>query len=254
MKDVPAKGASISNIEEAATSHSRRAEDDSFSTTVEAVTAVFGDRTRREIYIFVRDNDEATVAVVAEQFSLHPNVARHHLDKLAAAGYLEASLVRAKGPRVGRPSKSYSASTKQPTMEVPPRRDDLLVTLLAKTIALIDPKEAERVAEEVGEQYGRNLAKGLSPECRQRSIRASLSVVADALTAHGFAAHAEARGASLAIISDHCPFGNAASQSPVICAVDRGIIKGMLASLSGQSVDIMTSSKARGDRACAVVV
>ena len=31
--------------------------------------------------------------------------------------------------------------------------------------------------------------------------------VADALTAHGFAAHAEGRNDQLRIINNHCPFG-----------------------------------------------
>jgi hypothetical protein len=36
--------------------------------------------------------------------------------------------------------------------------------------------------------------------------------------------------------------------------VDRGIVKGMLGGLSGQRVTVTTSSKARGDDACAAVV
>ena len=35
-----------------------------------------------------------TAAEVAERFDLHPNVARHHLDKLAGGGYLEVAVAR----------------------------------------------------------------------------------------------------------------------------------------------------------------
>ena len=57
--------------------------------------------TRRGIYLFCRehagpDSDGVTAAQVAEQFGLHPNVARHHLDKLAAGGYLEVAIERAR--------------------------------------------------------------------------------------------------------------------------------------------------------------
>ncbi|HWI02476.1 MAG TPA: aminotransferase class V-fold PLP-dependent enzyme, partial [Acidimicrobiales bacterium] len=41
---------------------------------------------------------------------------------------------------------------------------------------------------------------------------------------------------ALAIVSEQCPFGGAAVQHPVICAVDRGIVKGMLESLYGDTV------------------
>ncbi|MEY2468849.1 MAG: hypothetical protein QOF21_1547, partial [Actinomycetota bacterium] len=65
------------------------------------------------------------------------------------------------------------------------------------------------MAESVGEEYGRSLAERMSPGDVHRSFKSALAAVADALTAHGFAAHAEARGTSLAIISDQCPFGAA---------------------------------------------
>ena len=59
-------------------------------------------------------------------------------------------------------------------------------------------------------------------------MKAALATVADALTAHGFAAHAESRGKVLTIVNDHCPFGEAAQQFPhVVCAVDRGMIRGL---------------------------
>ena len=75
---------------------------------------------------------------------------------------------------------------------------------------------------------------------RHRSFQAALHAVADALTAHGFAAHAERNGEQLRIVSEHCPFGGAAIEHPVICAVDRGMVQGMLGALYGQ--DLMTET------------
>jgi predicted ArsR family transcriptional regulator len=53
--------------------------------------------------------------------------------------------------------------------------------------------------------------------------------VADALTAHGFASHAE----DLNIVNENCPFGGVVIEHPVICAVDRGMVRGMLETLYG---------------------
>ena len=54
-----------------------------------AITSAFGDPTRRAVYLFARDYETGvTAAQVAAKFDVHPNVARHHLDKLAAGGYL----------------------------------------------------------------------------------------------------------------------------------------------------------------------
>ena len=139
-------------------------------------------------------------------------------------------------------------------LEFPTRRDDLLINLLGRALAMLAPDEAEAMAEEVGEAYGLGLAAHMSPGEGQRSVRAALHAIAGALTAHGFAAHAEARGGSLALIREQCPFFDAAVQHPVICAVDRGIVRGMLAGLYGDAVPSRQSSRALGDPACVTVV
>ena len=226
-----------------------------FAAGVAAATAAFGDPTRREIYLAARGQERGlTAAEVAERFKLHPNVARHHLDKLAAGGYVEVHVERLGGAGAGRPSKRYRVTAKQVDLEFPARRDDLLVTLLGRTLALVPEEEAAAMAEQVGEEYGRSLARSMAPDDGHRSFRVALHAVADALTAHGFAAHAEPRGESLAIISEQCPFGDAAVQHPVMCAVDRGIVRGMLGALYGDTVPETSASRPQGDQVCVTLV
>jgi predicted ArsR family transcriptional regulator len=231
-----------------------------FSATVAAVTSAFGDPTRREIYLYVRSHPGTTASEVAAAFSLHPNVARHHLDRLSAGGYLAVSLERPPTAGAGRPSKRYRAAAgpgADPTLDLT-HRDDLLVSLLAEALELLGPDEAERMAERVGEEHGRVLAERMEPGEGQRSLRSAMHAIADALTAHGFAAHAEDRGESTAVVAENCPFGDAAAQHPVICAVDRGMVRGLLAGLCGQEADapisVVLSSRARGDDACTALV
>jgi predicted ArsR family transcriptional regulator len=225
-------------------------DDARFSAAVAAVTSAFGDPTRRDIYLFARESERGvTAAEVAERFELHANVARHHLDKLAAGGYLDVHVERG-GGGAGRPSKRYRSAAKDVDFDFGARRDDLLVTMLGRALALIPAEQAESMAEQVGEEYGRALAEHMAPGEGHRTFRNALHAVADALTAHGFAAHAEARGGSLAIIAEQCPFGETATQHPVICAVDRGMVRGMLAGLYGDAEPTTTASRALGDDAC----
>ncbi|HVL93519.1 MAG TPA: helix-turn-helix domain-containing protein [Acidimicrobiales bacterium] len=228
-------------------------DDAEFSAAVAAVTSAFGDPTRRAIYLLARDNAlGVTAGEVAERFALHANVARHHLDKLAAGGYLDVHVDRPESGGAGRPSKRYRVTEKP--LVFPARRDDLLVTLLGRALALVPVGQAQAMAEEVGMEYGLALARQMSPGDTHRSFRAALHAVADALTAHGFAAHAEARGSSLAIVAEQCPFGDTATQHPVICAVDRGMVRGMLSGLYGETDPSTTASRANGDDACVTAV
>jgi len=232
---------------------------DEFSAAVSAVTSAFGDPTRRDIYLFVRAGKEgATAAEVADRFDLHPNVARHHLEKLTAGGYLTVELARHE--TAGRPSKRYRAGELDTSLNFPPRRDDLLATLLARALEILDADEAAAMAEEVGYEYGVSIAARMTPEpgdaagaalAGHRSVRAALATVADALTAHGFAAHAEASGGALQIVAEQCPFGDAAKKYPhVVCSVDRGMIRGMLAGLYGETYPLFTESRPAGDDHC----
>lgn len=229
-------------------------QDAAFSAAVAAITSAFGDSTRRQIYLAAREEDGATAAGIAARFGLHPNVARHHLDKLAAGGYLQVTVEHG-GTGAGRPSKRYSVTPHELDLALGPNppRDDLVVRLLARALTLIDPAEAECMAEAVGEEYGRSLAAQMAPADSKRSIRAAMHAVADALTAHGFAAHSEAGAATPAIVAENCPFGEIAMSNPVICAVDRGMVRGLLDGLCGDPVPVRMSSRARGDAACSAV-
>ncbi len=220
-----------------------------FASAVTAITSAFGDPTRREIYLFAHSSDQGvTASEVAEQFALHANVARHHLDKLAAGGYLEITTVRGAGG-AGRPSKRYRTASDEVTLDVPVRQDDVIVELLGRALSELGPERASALAEEVGEQYGRTMASAMGDQTT-RSFRSALHAVADALSAHGFAAHAEKEGNALRIVSEHCPFGDAAIEHPVICAVDRGMVKGMLGTLYGETNVEVMSSVPGGDQHC----
>jgi predicted ArsR family transcriptional regulator len=227
-------------------------EDSAFSAAVAAITSAFGDATRRKIYLYAKEGGGVTAGEVAARFELHPNVARHHLDKLAAGGYLDVTVDHG-GSGAGRPSKRYKVGATDVSLVTPPPRDELVVRLLARALAMLDPRDAACMAEVVGEEYGRTLAQQMAPEDSQRSTRAAMQAVADALTAHGFAAHTEEREETTSIVAENCPFGAIAMSNPVICAVDRGMVKGLLAGLCGDEVPVRMSSRARGDETCAAI-
>ncbi|MGF1597728.1 MAG: helix-turn-helix transcriptional regulator [Acidimicrobiales bacterium] len=221
-----------------------------FGNLVNAITSAFGDPTRRAIYLLIHERPEGvTASEVAEATGLHANVARHHLDKLVGGSYVEVSQRQSTG--AGRPAKVYRATDPGLHLEFEVGHDDILVTLLGRALSRLPETEAAAMAEEVGLLFGQRMAASMGSSIdSQRSFRSALHVVADALSAHGFAAHAERHGDELRIVSGHCPFGDVAIEHPVICAVDRGMVKGLLSSLYGETEVALSASVAQGDDEC----
>jgi predicted ArsR family transcriptional regulator len=223
-----------------------------FGAAVTAITSAFGDPTRRDIYLHAREAAAGlTAAEAADRFDLHPNVARHHLDKLASGGYLEVAVERPEGASAGRPSKHYRVADPGTPLELPIRQDTVLIGLLGRALALLPSDQAEAMAEEVGAEVGRSMAESIGADEVHKSFQSAMYAVADALTAHGFAARAERTGGNqLRIVSEHCPFGGAPIEHPVICAVDRGLVRGMLGALYGEAETDLSASLPMGDSVC----
>ena len=227
-----------------------------FASIVTAITGAFGDPTRREIYLHIRECEEGiNASQIAEEFNLHPNVARHHLDKLLSGGYLEVSLKKSTGSTAGRPSKTYKISNPDQPLNLDVRRDSILISLLARTLSMLPSEEAEKLAEEVGSEVGRSMAESLGIKETQRSFRSATDAIVDALISHGFSARAEqSENGQLRILSEHCPFGSMPIEHPVICAVDRGLVRGMLSVLYGEVKTDLTSSLPMGNEICVTEV
>jgi predicted ArsR family transcriptional regulator len=226
-------------------------DDGDFSAAVAALSSAFGDPSRRSIYLYLRSNPHSSVGELAKAFELHPNVVRHHLERLVAGGHVAVEApTRSAG--AGRPAKRYSAITEDLSLDIGSRRDDLLVALLERSLELLGPEQAEIMASEVGEAYGRSLASKMEPGDGTRSVQAAMSSIAQTLTAHGFAARAELDQGGHSIVSENCPFGDAAAHHPVLCAVDRGMVSGLLQGLGvGDGTSkVQLSSRARGDDDC----
>lgn len=198
------------------------------------LTSALGDPTRRAIYVAVRESSEPmTTSRVADLFEIHPNVARHHLDKLAADGWLVVSQRRPSGkggPGAGRPAKTYEASKREVSIHFSPRRYELLVDLLMRVLARVAPQDVSRIAQEVGFEYGRELAFEIgAPE--DAGYPEAVQAVAVAMTGLGFSMDPDVEGQRL--LTSHCPFGEAASDHPdIVCSLDRGIVTGLVGALA----------------------
>jgi predicted ArsR family transcriptional regulator len=234
------------------TQHDNDVDPELFSANITSLTHSFGDNTRRKIYFFVRENPGATAADLSSHCHVHANVVRHHLERLAEGGNVTYDNVRK--TTVGRPAKGYRVIDDTLVLDGSMRRDALLVALLEMALERLGPDAAEQMSHDVGVDYGRTLGAAVMPTDSSRSVKTAMASIAGLLTAHGFAARAEEHELEQSVVSENCPFGSAAQHHPVLCAVDRGLISGMLEGLGAERTTVTLTSRARGDEVCRVTV
>ena len=180
---------------------------------------------------------------------MHANVVRHHLERLTEGGYVTYDNVRK--TTVGRPAKGYRVVDESVVMEGSIRRDALLVTLLEMALERLGPEASEQMAHDVGLEYGHTLVDAVGTSDTTRTVKTAMISIAGLLTAHGFAARAESDDSRVGRLGQ-LPLRSAAQHHPVLCAVDRGLVSGMLEGFGVDCTTVTLTSKALGDDACRV--
>jgi predicted ArsR family transcriptional regulator len=225
-----------------------------FERTIGDLAASLGDPTRRGIYITARQSaGPVTAGEIARAFGIHPNVARHHLDRLVEDGYLEVVPRDAEGRPggAGRPAKGYAPTDKEILVSYPARRYDLLAELLVRVLERVAPDDAADAAEQVGREYGRELAAQVGmPE--EEGFADAVRAVISAMAGVGFDISADDEQR---LLTSHCPFGTAAANHPeVVCRIDQGIVRGLLDAAGAAPKPVTVSPHSDADEACVTEV
>lgn len=223
------------------------------------VSAVLGDPTRYNIYQYVlAAPGPVHVTDVARRFSLHPNVARMHLGKLAEIGLL---LCRTeKSGKGGRPSYVYTPSGSAVSLTVPARDFQLLADLLVQSLALLGDGGREAV-EQIGLTFGRRLgrealqklAPALAAANGSTGPAALLEACAIALNRLGLSAHVvEGAGGKPNLVLRSCGFQEVASAHPdQVCHLCKAMVEGVARTCGEAQPDITQAGTVpKGDKEC----
>lgn len=191
---------------------------------------VFGDSTRRSIFIYLRRAREPlTASQVADEFGLHRTVARAHLEKLGEVGLLvTGTRRRASG---GRPAKTYEISDERLEVMVPPRRYERLSRNLLRLIATqLDPSAVEAAAFALGREFGEETAAAIAGDHERAPARLAPHAVATWMDESGYDVKvSESASGGLVIEVHNCVYSELAKEFPtIVCPLDRGTLCGML--------------------------
>ena len=198
-----------------------------FESQIEEITGALGDATRRGIYIMVREShDPITAGQISESFQIHPNVARHHLDKLHADGFIRLSTRPIEKPTAGRPAKRYEVTDKSVSVQYSSHKYDRLAELLARVIDELDDGRSADVAHDVGRRYGRELGAEIGLPHDEGFEMAALAVARSMM---GSGLGASTVPSENRIIAQFCPLCDTGTNQPdVVRQIDQGIVQGLL--------------------------
>jgi len=180
------------------------------------------DPARRHAYLAVRQAAEPpTRAEVAQEVGISVELAAFPLEKLVEHAWLEATYDRPGGrPRAGRPPKRYRAAPVDLEVTIPPRRYDLVASILAAAVAEGANAPAADKVGEVARRRGAAVAAAARKRGRA-SGREPLALLAEL----GY----EPREHGGRVVLRNCPFHLAAEDTPaVVCAMNAAFVRGVL--------------------------
>ncbi|TDE46489.1 transcriptional regulator [Nonomuraea mesophila] len=173
--------------------------------------------TRARVARLILERGPVTAGALGERLGLTPAAVRRHLDVLLADGMIEPRMARPRGQRGrGRPAKLF-AITDAGRSAFEHAYDDLAGSALRFL--------AERMGDEAVADFARSqvssLLKRLEPVMRTVPADQRVQVLAQALSAEGYAASAsKAKSGGDQLCQHHCPVAHAAAEFPQLCEAE----------------------------------
>lgn len=190
------------------------------------VISLLDDPVRRRLYDWIVSQarpvgrEEAAAAL-----KITRPLAAFHLDKLAAAGLLDADYRRLTGrvgPGAGRPARVYWRASRDFNVTLPTRQYERAAEIFASALERLDEAtvraELEAAASRLGEELGSKPARGVP---RRRLL--------STLQAAGYEPHPDERGT---IRLRNCPFDALVDRHrPLVCGTNLAFAQGLARSV-----------------------
>lgn len=200
------------------------------------ITNVLSDPTRYYIYQYItKRHKEVTVQEIAENFEIHPNVARLHLSKLEDVNMLVSDTQ--KTGKGGRPSRLYRLSDDVIQLHFPFRDYQLLSKITMQTMLSLG-EAGKQALYETGKKFGQELVEQEINSSFQNnaalSFEQKMHIMRNAATMAGFYPEFETNEDKTKIYFQifNCPFKEVATDhTESVCNMHFEFLKGMFESL-----------------------
>ncbi|MEO4052396.1 helix-turn-helix domain-containing protein [Solibacillus sp. CAU 1738] len=200
------------------------------------ITSTLADETRYQIYEYMlKHKKNFTVQNIADEFSIHPNVARLHLTKLHEINVITADYV--KTGKGGRPGRVYKTTEQGVSLTFPKRDEPLLLNWLLQLVDTLGEEAIEKV-QEISYSDGHAMMKTmmLSKEVRSnaQTFDEKIKLLTDSAAMIGYTPVVEQVGnvKKIQFVIYNCPFQNQLpTYSKISCLLHESYLRGQVDAL-----------------------
>lgn len=219
------------------------------------ITSTLADETRFQIYEFMlQHKKEYNVQEIADQFSIHPNVSRLHLTKLADINVITADYM--KTGKGGRPGRVYKINEEGISLTFPKRDEPLLFQWLLQLVQdLGEPAidKGKEISYKDGFKSMKELINSTSSPKKQLSFEKKIELLTQSAALIGYVPQIVQNGDNQKIHFSiyNCPFHHQLQlYDTVVCTFHESYLRGQIDSLFSKAEFIQFESIVRNCSHC----
>lgn len=211
------------------------------------ITSTLADETRFQIYEFMlQQKKEYNVQEIADQFNIHPNVARLHLTKLADIKVITADYI--KTGKGGRPGRVYKVADEGISLTFPKRQESKLFQWLLQLVnELGEPaiKTGKKISYEDGFTSMEELIHSTGSEVTSLSFENKIECLTSSAALIGYVPQIIDQDEHKKILFSiyNCPFHHQLDiYGKAVCAMHEAYLRGQVDALFPNSTFIQMES------------
>ncbi|MCZ8534813.1 helix-turn-helix transcriptional regulator [Psychrobacillus psychrodurans] len=206
------------------------------------LTNALADETRYSIYQYiVKQVQSVNVQQIADQFGIHPNVARLHLTKLNESKLITSELLN--NNKGGRPARIYSLADQPIYLSFPKQENHLLLEWLLELVETMGIEALEK-AKNISYTSGHNsIHQSLLAE---QSFDQKIELLSVAALSVGYIPNITNKDDKQIITFSiyNCPYKGQLSNHPhIICSIHESFLKGQFDALFPNNEFVQLESK-----------
>ncbi|MBY0122402.1 metalloregulator ArsR/SmtB family transcription factor [Bacillus sp. S/N-304-OC-R1] len=219
------------------------------------ITNVLSDPTRYYIYQYItKKHKDVTVQEIADNFEIHPNVARLHLSKLEDVNMLTSETQ--KTGKGGRPSRLYRLSDDVIQLHFPYRDYQLLSKIAMQTLLSLGDV-AKQALYDTGKKFGHELIEQETSRSNlfneALSFEQKLNIIRNAAIMSGFHPEFEVEEDQSKVFFQifNCPFKEVSEDYEAsVCNMHAEFLKGMFEALFSSVELVEKANMLNGCESC----